>query len=154
MLDVAPSGIINAAAYTAVDRAEEDEALATRINGDAPAAMAQAAARLGVPFVHISTDYVFDGAGKQPVSPEHPDRALGRLRALENWWASRVSRRLVAKPLFFAHILGVFGAWQQFRQDNAAPWRRSRQADRCGRPDRRPNACPRDIAAACLTIFR
>lgn len=77
ILDLAPTGIINAAAYTAVDRAEEDEALANRINGAAPAAMAQAAARLGVPFVHISTDYVFDGAGDQPFPPDHPTAPLG-----------------------------------------------------------------------------
>lgn len=77
ILDLAPSGIINAAAYTAVDRAEEDEALATRVNGDGPAAMAQAAARLAVPFVHISTDYVFDGAGDQPFTPDHPTAPLG-----------------------------------------------------------------------------
>lgn len=77
ILGLAPSGIINAAAYTAVDRAEDDEALATRINGAAPAAMAQAAARLAVPFVHISTDYVFDGAGNQPFAPDHPTAPLG-----------------------------------------------------------------------------
>ena len=77
ILDLAPSGIINAAAYTVVDRAEEEEALATRINGAAPTAMALAAARLAVPFVHISTDYVFDGAGDQPFPPDHPTAPLG-----------------------------------------------------------------------------
>lgn len=55
--------VINAAAYTAVDKAEDEEALATVINGDAPAAMARACAARGLPFVHISTDYVFDGSG-------------------------------------------------------------------------------------------
>ena len=73
----APRAVINAAAYTAVDRAEEEEALATRINGDAPRAMAEACAALGIPMVHISTDYVFDGAGDQPFSPEHPTAPLG-----------------------------------------------------------------------------
>ena len=56
-----PRAVINAAAYTAVDRAEEEEALATVINGAAPAAMARACAALGIPLVHISTDYVFAG---------------------------------------------------------------------------------------------
>lgn len=73
----APRAVINAAAYTAVDRAETEEALATRINGDAPAAMAMACAQLGIPMVHISTDYVFDGAGTAPFAPEHPTAPLG-----------------------------------------------------------------------------
>lgn len=54
--------VINAAAYTAVDRAEQEEGLATIINGAAPGAMAQTAAERGIPFLHVSTDYVFDGA--------------------------------------------------------------------------------------------
>lgn len=73
----APRAVINAAAYTAVDRAETEEALATRINGDAPAAMAMACAQLGIPMVQISTDYVFDGAGTAPFAPEHPTAPLG-----------------------------------------------------------------------------
>jgi dTDP-4-dehydrorhamnose reductase len=56
-----PDLIINAAAYTAVDRSESDEAAAMAINAQAPAAFAESAARLGVPLIHYSTDYVFDG---------------------------------------------------------------------------------------------
>lgn len=73
--------VINAAAYTAVDKAESEEDIATIINGDAPAAMANAAAEKGIPFVHISTDYVFDGTGEKPWSPDdqtHPINAYGR----------------------------------------------------------------------------
>ena len=55
--------VINATAYTAVDRAEEDVDLARAINATGVAAMAAAAAARGVPFLHVSTDYVFDGAG-------------------------------------------------------------------------------------------
>ncbi len=62
--------IINAAAYTAVDKAEEEEALAMCINAEAPGAMAAAAAARGLPFLHISTDYVFDGAATQPLDEE------------------------------------------------------------------------------------
>ena len=69
--------VINAAAYTAVDRAEEEEALAMTINGAAPAAMARAAAEKGIPFVHISTDYVFDGSGDQPWMPADATGPLG-----------------------------------------------------------------------------
>lgn len=72
-----PHAVINAAAYTAVDHAEDEEPLATTINGDAPGAMAQACAALGIPFVHISTDYVFDGKGDSPFASDHPTAPLG-----------------------------------------------------------------------------
>lgn len=69
--------IINAAAYTAVDAAEDDEALATRINGKTPGVMAAVAAKRGLPFLHVSTDYVFDGQGDQPFKPSDPTAPLG-----------------------------------------------------------------------------
>jgi dTDP-4-dehydrorhamnose reductase len=69
--------IINAAAWTAVDKAEAEEPAATVVNGDAPAAMARAAAAKGVPFLHVSTDYVFDGAGDRPFTPDQPTAPLG-----------------------------------------------------------------------------
>ena len=69
--------VINAAAYTAVDRAETDADIARAVNADAPAAMARAAAALGVPFLHISTDYVFDGSGTQPWVETDPTGPLG-----------------------------------------------------------------------------
>lgn len=56
-----PAAIVNAAAYTAVDQAETDEAMATNINADGAAMLAAIAHDLGVPFIHISTDYVFAG---------------------------------------------------------------------------------------------
>ena len=76
-----PRAVINAAAYTAVDHAEEEEALATIINGDAPTAMARVCVELGIPLVHISTDYVFDGTGERPWLPDDPtdpQNAYGR----------------------------------------------------------------------------
>lgn len=69
--------VINAAAWTAVDRAETEEAAAQVVNGVAPGAMARAAATRGLPFVHISTDYVFDGAGVTPFGVDHPVGPLG-----------------------------------------------------------------------------
>ncbi|MGR3316357.1 dTDP-4-dehydrorhamnose reductase [Roseovarius indicus] len=60
------TAVINAAAYTAVDKAEDAEALATVVNGETPGAMARAAAEKGLPFLHVSTDYVFDGTGDVP----------------------------------------------------------------------------------------
>lgn len=69
--------VINAAAWTAVDKAEAEEAAATVVNCDAPTAMARAAAAKAIPFLHISTDYVFDGAGDLPFAPDHPTHPLG-----------------------------------------------------------------------------
>lgn len=73
----APRAVINAAAWTAVDRAETEEAAATVVNAEAPAAMARACAALDIPFVQISTDYVFDGAGEAPFAPGAPLAPLG-----------------------------------------------------------------------------
>lgn len=69
--------VINAAAYTAVDRAEADETLAAQINAATPAALAAAAAARGLAFVQVSTDYVFDGRGDRPFRPDHPTAPLG-----------------------------------------------------------------------------
>ncbi|MEP2982692.1 MAG: dTDP-4-dehydrorhamnose reductase [Sulfitobacter sp.] len=79
-----PSVVINAAAYTAVDNAEKEEVLATVVNGHAPGAMAQACAELGIPFLHVSSDYVFDGSGQRPWppgAPISPLNAYGRSKA-------------------------------------------------------------------------
>ena len=62
---VAPQVIVNAAAYTAVDKAESEAELASAVNALAPGVLAEEAARLGAWLIHYSTDYVFDGSGKQ-----------------------------------------------------------------------------------------
>jgi dTDP-4-dehydrorhamnose reductase len=69
--------VINAAAYTAVDRAESDAETARLVNADAPAAMAEACADRGLPLLHVSTDYVFDGSGDTPRAPDAPTAPLG-----------------------------------------------------------------------------
>ncbi len=69
--------VINAAAYTAVDKAEEEEALATVVNGASVGALGQVCAARGIPLVHISTDYVFDGAGETPWTPDDPVGPIG-----------------------------------------------------------------------------
>jgi dTDP-4-dehydrorhamnose reductase len=81
---VKPRAVINAAAYTAVDGAESDLEAALRLNRDAPERMARACAELDVPFVHVSTDYVFDGEKGAPyveTDPRHPINAYGRSKA-------------------------------------------------------------------------
>ncbi len=78
-----PALVLNAAAWTAVDAAEHHEAEARRVNADAPGAMARACARRGIPFCHVSTDYVFDGSGTAPwreTDPVAPQNAYGRTK--------------------------------------------------------------------------
>ena len=69
--------VVNAAAYTAVDRAEDEPALAHRINAAAPAQIGAWAARRGALVVHYSTDYVFDGGGQRPYREDDPTGPLG-----------------------------------------------------------------------------
>src|SRR5690349_19313249 len=64
--DAQPDAVINCAAFTDVDGAEEDEPQATAVNGDGPGHVAAAAAEAGAHFVHVSSDYVFDGRAREP----------------------------------------------------------------------------------------
>jgi dTDP-4-dehydrorhamnose reductase len=98
---LAPDVIVNAAAYTAVDKAEEEVDLAHAINTEGPRALAHEAARLGACLVHYSTDYVFDGTGDQPRDEDAPTAPLsvyGRTK-LEGERAIRASgcRHLVLR---------------------------------------------------------
>lgn len=78
MLDrVRPAIVVNAAAYTAVDKAEQDVEAAFRANAEAPGVIARWCAAAGVPFVHYSTDYVFDGEGTAPYHEDQPTAPLG-----------------------------------------------------------------------------
>jgi dTDP-4-dehydrorhamnose reductase len=80
---VAPDAIVNAAAHTAVDRAEAEPVLAHAINAEAPAVLAREAARRGIPLVHYSTDYVFDGSGqhaRDEAAPTGPLSVYGRTK--------------------------------------------------------------------------
>lgn len=94
-----PAIIVNAAAYTAVDRAETDEAAALAINGVAPGVLAEEASRCGAWLVHYSTDYVFDGGKATPYGEDdatNPQSAYGRSKlAGENAVAQCSGRHLV-----------------------------------------------------------
>ena len=90
---VQPEVIVNAAAYTAVDKAESEEPLARAINAHAPATMAEEAKKVGALLVHYSTDYVFDGAKRSPYledDPPNPRNVYGRTK-LEGELAIRES---------------------------------------------------------------
>ncbi|HEY8610769.1 MAG TPA: dTDP-4-dehydrorhamnose reductase, partial [Roseomonas sp.] len=73
----APDAIVNAAAYTAVDRAESQRDLAFAVNATGAGLLAEAAAARGLPFVHVSTDYVFAGDGGAPYAEDAPTGPIG-----------------------------------------------------------------------------
>jgi len=78
-----PAIIVNAAAYTAVDRAESEEASARAINAEAPAVMAEEAKKISASLIHFSTDYVFDGSKNSPYvedDPPNPQNVYGRTK--------------------------------------------------------------------------
>ncbi|MBI4921068.1 MAG: dTDP-4-dehydrorhamnose reductase [Devosia nanyangense] len=79
--DARPDILISAAAYTSVDKAEDEPGLAYRVNAEAPAELARAARLVGAPIIHLSTDYVFDGASERPYrenDPTSPISTYGR----------------------------------------------------------------------------
>jgi dTDP-4-dehydrorhamnose reductase len=73
----APDLVVSAAAYTAVDKAEDDADLAMTVNGEGPGVLARAAAKIGAPIIHLSTDYVFDGSLDRPWREDDPVAPLG-----------------------------------------------------------------------------
>jgi dTDP-4-dehydrorhamnose reductase len=74
---IAPQLVISAAAYTAVDKAEDEPALAMAVNGQGPGVLARAAAGIGAPIIHLSTDYVFNGDLDRPWREDDPVAPLG-----------------------------------------------------------------------------
>lgn len=105
-----PQLIVNAAAYTAVDRAEQDTPLAMAVNATAPGVLAEEAERLGIPLIHYSTDYVFDGtqpgARKESDDP-HPLNAYG----LSKWRGEQAVLTTKATALIFrtSWVYGLHG---------------------------------------------
>lgn len=109
--DIAPALIVNAAAYTAVDKAEGDEAAATAINATAPGVLADEAMRLGARLIHFSTDYVFDGSGLRAwreTDATGPLSAYGRSKL-----AGEAAIRASGAPALILRtswVFGLFGA--------------------------------------------
>ena len=145
-----PCAVINAAAYTAVDKAESEETLANTINGDAPGAMAVACADLEIPFVHLSTDYVFDGSGTAPRSVAdipNPKNAYGRSK-LKGEQAVRVSGSIYA-ILRTSWVVSVHGNnfVKTMRRLSETRDQITVVDDQIGGP-----TCARDIAQTCISI--
>jgi len=145
-----PRAVINAAAYTAVDKAESEENLATTINGEAPGAMASACADLDIPLVHISTDYVFDGTGTKPWSvtdTPNPQNAYGRSK-LKGEQAIKASG-CVHAILRTSWVVSAHGNnfVKTMRRLSETRDRITVVDDQIGGP-----TCARDIAQTCLSI--
>ena len=135
---VAPRLVVNAAAYTAVDAAENDADAAYRANRDGPATLARLCAAAGIPLIHISTDYVFDGTKPDALCRDRSGRAAGRLRRQQ---AGRRAggagrRRSGDHP---AHRLGLRRDRQEFRPHHADPRQDPRPAGCRRRPARLPD---------------
>ena len=145
-----PRAVINAAAYTAVDKAESEENLATMINSEAPGAMASACADLDIPLVHISTDYVFDGSGTTPrsiIDTPNPKNAYGR---------SKLKGEQVIKASGSAYAI-LRTSWVVSAHGNnfvKTMRRLSETRDRITVVDDQIGGptCARDIAQTCLSI--
>ncbi|MEI2783228.1 MAG: dTDP-4-dehydrorhamnose reductase [Candidatus Competibacter sp.] len=101
------NAVINAAAYTAVDRAEQEPESAFAVNRDGPAHLAAACARLGIPLLHISTDYVFDGTKTGPYTEDDPAAPLG-VYGQSKWEGDEAVRRLLPRHLIL-RVSWVFG---------------------------------------------
>ncbi len=96
-----PDVVLNLAAYTEVDKAEDEEEAARKINSFAPVEMAKASEEINIPFLHLSTDYVFDGTGDEPWKtndPTRPINAYGRSKLLgEEGIKSSCSRYVIVR---------------------------------------------------------
>jgi dTDP-4-dehydrorhamnose reductase len=145
-----PDVVINAAAYTAVDKAETDEAAAMRVNSDGAGHVAEAAARLGVPLLHLSTDYVFDGLLDRPYredDPTAPTGAYGRSKlAGERLVTERCENSVVLRT---AWVYSPFGAnfVRTMLRLNETRDEIGVVADQCGNP-----TSALDIGEALITI--
>ncbi|WP_222564679.1 dTDP-4-dehydrorhamnose reductase [Novilysobacter antarcticus] len=108
---IAPDVVINAAAYTAVDRAEDEPDLAQVVNAESPALIAEACAGVAATLVHYSTDYVFDGLGQRPYREEDPTAPLGVYGATklagEQAIAATGARHLILRT---AWVYGLHGS--------------------------------------------
>ena len=144
--------ILNAAAYTAVDKAESQEDIATIVNGHAPGAMAVACADRGLPFLHISTDYVFDGSKASAWvedDPVAPLGAYGRSKLVGELAIAQAGGEHVILRTAWVHAGHGSNFVQTMLRVGASRDRLTVVDDQWGGP-----TAAHDIAAALLTIAR
>ncbi len=104
---VRPEAVIHCAAYTAVDAAEENEALCRRVNADGPRNIAAVCRKLDIKMIYISTDYVFDGTGERPWEPDDkqaPVSVYGRTK-----YEGELAVQAQLEKYFIVRIAWVFG---------------------------------------------
>jgi dTDP-4-dehydrorhamnose reductase len=145
-----PRAVINAAAYTAVDQAESEEHLANKVNGEAPGAMARTCAGLGIPLLHISTDYVFFGNGSVPwqnVDHPNPKNAYGRSKLIGE--QAILASCCVHAILRTSWVISAHGNnfVKTMRRLSETRDRITVVDDQIGGP-----TCARDIAQTCISI--
>ena len=102
-----PGIIVNAAAYTAVDKAEDEPERAFRINRDGAANLAEAAAQAGIPLIHLSTDYVFDGTNPRPYAETDTASPIG-VYGNSKWEGEEAVRQHLSQHLI-VRVSWVFG---------------------------------------------
>jgi dTDP-4-dehydrorhamnose reductase len=99
LAEVGPDLIINPAAFTAVDRAEDEVEIAYRVNAEAPRQIAAWASAQGIPLIHFSTDYVFDGSGERPWREQDPTGPLSV------YGASKVAGEVAIREALGPHLI-------------------------------------------------
>ena len=142
LAEIQPTILINAAAYTAVDQAELEPDVALAVNRDGVAHLATVCRDLGIPLLHVSSDYIFDGSASHPYCEDEP--------RCTPWgvWPKQVGgggSRALWSPRTHdcTHCLVVWASPPQFRQNHAPSGARARGAPGGGRPVRLPNLEPR-----------
>ena len=150
---LAPDIIVNPAAYTAVDKAEDEPDLAMRVNAEAPGVIARWAAARGVPLIHFSTDYVFDGSGERPWREDDQPRPLSVYGATKLAGENEV-RAAGGTFLIVRTSWVICGGRQELPADDRAARPRADGTPRRCRPDRRADLGGADRRRGCRHACR
>lgn len=144
MVNTRPDVVINSAAYTAVDKAEGDAANAYAMNRDGARALAEAAARAGVPIIHISTDYVFDGNKPDAYDEDdatHPVTVYGQSKLAGEEAVRAANPRHVIVRTAWVHSPGGNNFVRSMLQRAAAGDELRIVSDQTGNPTYAPHLC-------------
>jgi dTDP-4-dehydrorhamnose reductase len=146
-----PEAVVNAAAYTAVDRAESEPELAMRANRDGPRVLAAACHALGIPLVHVSTDYVFDGTSSRPYVPSDVVGPLS-VYGLSKWEGEEAVRMTTQRHLIVRTSWAFTSHGRNF-VTTVLRLAREREELRMVDNQRGSPTCIRDLASALLVAL-